>query len=405
MSEFNRDPYDPLDQVRKWAYRCSKCSLCKYIHVYQGEYEDPRFVDMCPSGKKWRFEAYYASGKQDIARGLITGQLDYSEKLLHALYTCTECGGCMSVCAPYSGKDPLKTITALRERAVRDGEAPLPEHEPLFKSLENYGNPWQAPRQKRAAWSKKLGIKDAEKDSTEVLLYTGCTYALDANLTDTLKLSAKLLQKAGVDFGILGEKELCCGSTVLRIGDRPTFEKMARQNIEVLEGLGVKTIVTGCAGCYSVLSEEYPEIQKPSYKIVHLVDMLADLVKEGALVPKGEVNMKMTYHDPCHLGRYCGVYDPPREILEAIPGLELVEMQRSRDNAWCCGAGAGVRTAFPDFAQWAAEERLYEASETGAEALVTACPFCEQNLRGASDGMEVKSIFELLAGSVGVGGE
>jgi Fe-S oxidoreductase len=173
----------------------------------------------------------------------------------------------------------------------------------------------------------------------------------------------------------------------------------------MLESLGVKTVVTGCAGCYSVLGEEYPEIQKPSYKVVHLVEMLADLVKDGALEPKSEVPMKATYHDPCHLGRYCGIYDAPRDILAALPGFELVEMQRSRDNSWCCGAGAGVRTAFPEFAEWAAKERFYEASEHGAEVLVTACPFCEQNLRGASDGMEVKNIFELLASSVGLGGE
>ncbi len=405
MSEFNRDPYDPLAQVQKWAYRCSKCSLCKYIHVYQGEYEDPRFVDMCPPGKKWRFEAYYASGKQDIARGLITGQLDYTEKLLHALYTCTQCGGCMSVCAPYSGKDPLKTITALRERAVRDGAAPLPEHEPLLKSLENYGNPWQAPKQKRAAWARKMGVKDADKQSPEVLLYAGCTYSLDANLTGTLQRAAALMQKAGVDFGILGDKELCCGSTVLRIGDRETYLRMAHENMDMLESLGVKTVVTGCAGCYSVMGEEYPEIRKPSYKVVHMVEMLADLVADGALEPEAEVAMKAAYHDPCHLGRYCGVYDPPRDILRALPGFELVEMQRSRDNSWCCGAGAGVRTAFPEFAEWAARERLYEASEHGAEALVTACPFCEQNLRGASDGMEVRNVIELLAESVGLGGE
>ena len=111
--------------------------------------------------------------------------------------------------------------------------------------------------------------------------------------------------------------------------------------------------------------------------------------------------MKVTYHDPCHLGRYCEVYDAPREVLAAIPGLELVEMQRSRDNAWCCGAGAGVRTAFPEFAAWSAGERLYEAKETGAEAVVTACPFCEQNLRNVADGFEVMSVVDLLARSLG----
>ena len=218
MSKLTRDPYNPLLQVQKMAYRCSKCSLCKYIHVYQGQYDDPRFVDICPSGKRWRFEAYYASGKQEIARGLITGEIDYTDKLLHALYTCTSCGGCMSVCETYSGKDPLKTITALKEKAVLDGKAPLPAHEPLVKSLENYGNPWQAPRAKRAGWAKKLELTDAAAQPVEVLLYAGCTYAYDTALSATLQKAAALLKQAGVDFGILGENELCCGSTLLRMG-------------------------------------------------------------------------------------------------------------------------------------------------------------------------------------------
>ena len=405
MSKLTRDPYNPLLQVQKMAYRCSKCSLCKYIHVYQGQYDDPRFVDICPSGKRWRFEAYYASGKQEIARGLITGELDYTDKLLHALYTCTSCGGCMSVCAPYSGKDPLKTITALKEKAVLDGKAPLPAHEPIVKSLENYGNPWQAPRAKRASWAKKLDLKDAAAEPVEVLLYAGCTYAYDPVLSSTLQKAAALLQRAGVDFGILGENELCCGSTLLRMGDRAGFERMAGANLESLKALGVKTIVTGCSGCYSVLKEEYPELEKLPFEVKHITELLAELIKEGKLEPKGEVAMTVTYHDPCHLGRYCEVYDAPREVLQAIPGLELVEMQRSRDNAWCCGAGAGVRTAFPEFAAWSAGERLYEAKETGAEAVVTACPFCEQNLRGAADGYEVLSVVDLLARSLGEGGE
>ncbi len=403
MSKFTRDPYNPLMQVQKWAYRCSKCSLCKYIHVYQGQYNDPRFVDLCPSGKRWRFEAYYASGKQEIARGLITGELDYTDGLIKALFTCTSCGGCMSVCSPYSGKDPLKTITALKEKAVLDRKAPLEQHQPLLKSIENYGNPWQGPRAKRGQWAKKLGLKDAAGEKVEVLLYAGCTYAYDANLTDTLKTSAELLRRAGVDFGILGDAELCCGSTALRIGDRATYERMARQNIESLSALGVSRVVTGCAGCYSVLKEEYPELGKLPFKVLHLTELFAELIGDGSLSPTGEVPMRATYHDPCHLGRYCKVYDPPREILGAIPGLELIEMQRSRDNSWCCGAGAGVRTAYPEFAAWTAGERLFEAAESGAEVIVTACPFCEMNLRESADGMEVKNVFELLARSVGVG--
>ena len=206
-----------------------------------------------------------------------------------------------------------------------------------------------------------------------------------------------------MDFGILGEAELCCGSTLLRMGDREGFKRMARANLDSLKKLGVKTVVTGCSGCYSVLKEEYPELEDLPFEVKHITEMLASLVKEGRADPQGEVAMKVTYHDPCHLGRYCEVFDAPREVLEAIPGLELAEMQRSREKGWCCGAGAGVRTAFPEFAAWSAGERLYEAKETGAEAVATACPFCEQNLRAAADGFEVLSVVDLLARSLGRG--
>jgi len=404
MSRLTRDPYDPLMQVQKWAYRCSKCSLCKYIHVYKDKYEDPRFVDICPSGKRYRFEAFYASGKQDIARGLITGEIDYSDTMLKAIFTCTSCGGCMQVCQPYSGKDPLKTITALKEKAVLDDMAPLEAHQVLLKSIENYGNPWQGPRARRGNWAKKMGFKNAKKEKAPVLLYAGCTYAYDPSLTGTLKISAKLMEKAGVDFAVLGDEELCCGSTALRIGDRAFYQRMAEQNFESLKDLGAETIVTGCAGCFSVLGEEYPELTDLPFKVKHLTEFLADLIDDGKLKPGKKLPARVTYHDPCHLGRYCGVYEPPRRILSSIPELELVEMQRSRDNSWCCGAGAGVRTAFPEFASWTAGERLFEASESGAEMLATACPFCEINLREASGGMEVKNVFELLAESVGGGG-
>jgi len=149
-----------------------------------------------------------------------------------------------------------------------------------------------------------------------------------------------------------------------------------------------------------VMKNEYPKVVRRNFEVVHVVEYLDQLVSEGKLKPEKKVEMKVTYHDPCHLGRYSELYDAPRRILEAIPGIELIEMPRNREKAWCCGAGAGVKTAFPDFAAWTGEQRVEEAKETGAQALVTACPFCEGNLtevvQATEAGMDVYDITDLL---------
>ncbi|MFH1151483.1 MAG: (Fe-S)-binding protein [Actinomycetota bacterium] len=400
MSELTRSPYDPLLQVQKDAYRCGKCMQCKWID--HNEITDTDFMALCPSGARFRYEAYYASGRQEIARGLLDGTLEPSESLMHILFTCTECGGCQAICTELGDKNPLKTIVALRERMFRDELAPVPEHETLIKSMENYENPWQQPRARRDAWMRRLHLPDPRKEKVDALYFVGCTAAYDPKLQGIARTTAEILQQAGVSFGVLGKDELCCGSTLLRIGDFDAYESVARKNLDLLNSLGVGTVVTACSGCNSVLREEYPEMGGFEPEVMHVLEMVDDLIECGKLKLKKPVKMKVTYHDPCHLGRYTGVYDAPRRILEAIPGIELVEMPRNRANAFCCGAGAGVRTAFPEFARWVASERMREAASTGATALVTACPFCEQNLGEVKrQKVGVIDILELVRQSIG----
>jgi heterodisulfide reductase subunit D len=400
VSELTKNPFDPLLQVQKDAYRCGKCMLCKYID--HEEITDTEFMTLCPSGARYKYEAYFASGRQEIARGLLEGTLEYNDTLRHVLFTCTECGGCQVICSEQGNKNPLKTIVALRERAFRDELAPLPEHEALIKSIENYDNPWQQPRARRDAWMKKLGLADARKQKVDTLYYVGCTMAYDPKLQSVAKTTAEILKAAGVNFGVLGRDELCCGSTLLRMGDYDAYEKKAKANVEALNSLGVERIITSCSGCNSVLREEYEDFGGLEPDVMHSLELVDEFIESGHIKLKKPVKVKVTYHDPCHLGRYTGVYDAPRKILEAIPGVELVEMPRNRANAFCCGAGAGVRTAFPEFASWVASERVREAKSTGASMLVTACPFCEQNL-GEATGPEMRlvDILELVRESMG----
>jgi Fe-S oxidoreductase len=215
--------------------------------------------------------------------------------------------------------------------------------------------------------------------------------------------TAKILLKAGVDLGMLGKNEICCGSPVARIGDRETFMSLAKRNIELLNESGVKEIVSFCPGCFRAMTHDYKEIPgAPALKarVYHTAEYIDKLIQDGKLTITGELKMRVTWHDPCHLGRHLGIYDAPRRILQAIPGVELVEMERIKDQSWCCGGGGGARTAFMDFAQKTATKRLQEAKKTGAQSIITSCPFCEQNLGDAvskmDDGLAVQDLTDLL---------
>ena len=395
----------PLHQHRDEAWKCVRCGLCRMVNPEK--VKSQKWSDQCPAGTRYLFEAYFGSGKQEMLRALSTTppELVMSEKLQHIIYTCTLCGSCQALCNPTKDLEPTNASVALREHAVREGWGPLPEHEPLIKSILNYDNPWLQPRAARVKWAKRgkgVKIKDAAKEEVEVLYYPGCTASYDPEIQPVAREVVRLLDAADVDFGILGKNEICCGSTILRVGDRDNFEKMRAKNTESLNATSAKTIVTACAGCFSTLRGEYTDDLEAN--VLHIVEFVDELIREGRLKPTREVPRKVTYHDPCHLGRYCGVYDAPRNILESISGLRFEEMERIREWAWCCAAGGGVRTAFPEeMAKWAAGLRLEEAADTGADTLVTACPFCEQNMgeaSKASGGLEVVDILKIVAEAV-----
>jgi Fe-S oxidoreductase len=263
---------------------------------------------------------------------------------------------------------------------------------------------WLQPRSRRNAWAKslkKMGVKDLNKEKAEVLLFVGCTYGLSAQLKSTIVNIAKLLLKYKVDFGTLSDKELCCGSPPEKIGALKEFERLGTANIKTFNKLGIKTLVTPCAGCYGTIRLEYDELKvKKNFEVLQITEYLERLMDSGKIKYKNEVPLTVTWHDPCHMGRLArpyypgkeidGVYEQPRKILKSIPGVELVEMERIKEYAWCCGGGGGVFTGFKDFAQWTAQERLTEAKDTGASQIVTTCPWCESNLSNAAKGFEEK---------------
>jgi Fe-S oxidoreductase len=402
-----------LEDYRNDMMRCVRCSTCKFIPLNSLP-KSWRFAYGCPSIKKYNFHPYSGGGKMITALSLIDDRIDYSDKLLDIAYKCTLCGLCDTSCKTGMDLELLEVFFELRQRLVKEGYGPLPGHKPILDSVKNYDNVWMQPRSRRDVWSKKIKVKDLNKEKADVLYYAGCTYSLDSKLQQVARNTVELLQEGGVDVGVLGRNEKCCASPIFMVGDHDLFEKYARENIEMFNDLGVEKVVTSCAGCYGLMKTHYPRLGiKMNFELVHSIELISEMVEQGKFELKNDVPMKVTYHDPCHLGRlseprepshgveerklgilpvksidkvmgFNGVFDPPRVVLDAIPGLHFSEMERIREYSWCCGAGGGVKSAFPDFALDTAKERVEEAISTGAEALRSCCPWCERNLEDAN---------------------
>ncbi|MHA1132586.1 MAG: (Fe-S)-binding protein, partial [Candidatus Helarchaeota archaeon] len=242
-------------------------------------------------------------------------------------------------------------------------------------------------------------------DMAETVYYMGCTEPY--RLPEYAEKMVKILDTSGIDYTVTHPDEWCCGSIALRTGHTMIAEELAQHNINAIQKAGAQNVVIHCAGCYRTFKVDYPEIlgQKLPFTVYHATEFFSDLLTQGKLKFNNLVEKKVAYHDPCHLGRAAEIYEAPRTILKAIPGLELIEFKRNRENALCCGAGGGVKSAFPELAIEIAEDRVKEAKEIGVNTIVTACPFCIRNLRDAVkslniEGFEVLDILDLIVMSL-----
>lgn len=425
-----------LEDLEEKIWRCTACGTCKVAYDFG---PPTKCGEICPAGSEFGFEGFMASkGKIAFARGILSGELEWDEGLLDAVYKCTVCAGCQNQCQLDHKPFIPEIIEAMRRRAVQEGVGPMPAQEKIVQSMKSYNNPYQGPRRVRTDWTRpfkkaKRPIKDINKEPAPILYYVGCTGAFNLPARSVPVATASIFQKLGLDFGILGENEVCCGSTAMRIGDAGEFKRVAESNLDAFRRLheerGVETIVTSCAGCYRAIKKDYSlssdyEKALEGVTVVHTVELLNNLYKEGKLPFSGELPWKVTYHDPCHTGRhlnkfivdedgsqlwegaYIGLneeeclYDAPRELLQAIPGIELKEMERIRANSYCCGGGGGVMTGYGDWAAKNASKRIEEGMGTGAEHMVSICPFCHYNLnQGAlriGSGMKLYDLVELI---------
>jgi Fe-S oxidoreductase len=329
--------------------------------------------------------------------------------------------------------EPLENIRDLRFKLVEDGQL-LPQHMVYIDHLRKEDNMMMKPKAERGKWAEGLDAKLVTSERAEVMFHAGCRFSFDEDLWPKIRAAFTLLRNAGVDIGIMGKDESCCAGRVFSMGYKGEFIKFAESNLEAWKTAGAKTVITSCGDCYHAFKRLYPTLGS-KFKVLHTVEYLDLLIKEGKIKPTSKIPLRITYHDSCHLGRLgepyvpwegkekkirnqmvifeprkpryngaWGVYDPPRNVLKSIPGLELAEMERIREYAWCCGAGGGVKEAYPEFSNWTACERIEEAKATGAEAIVSACGWCERNFLDAIDSkgdkMKVFDIAELVQQSI-----
>lgn len=375
-----------LERVGKWLYakmpqaRSAGCVLCGscYGHGPANPMEDvPGPKTKCPPYEYYRFQRFTPKSRWLMAQRVFHGLDTITPELKDVIYTCTNCLMCQEICGVRNdGYGPWDITVAMREEMTeRDG--PIPAHRALWQGLQEHDNPWARPRAERGQWAAGLELKELVAGKASTLLFAGCAADQPAGRQGTIAL-AKLMQKAGDDFAILGAAEKCCGLYAFDLGFRREYERLQRENLGVVKTAGIRTVVVACGSCHRVW-REYAKTAGGEITVVHGVEYIDNLIQTGRLAFTRAIAKKVTYHDSCHLGRGCGVYEAPRRILRAIPGIELVEMERNRRWAWCCGGGGGVPEAYPELAQWSAADRMREAGETGAELVLTSSVLCQRS--------------------------
>lgn len=394
---------EKLSDFKSTMETCNHCGQCKWL--FPPKVTDIRYVEICPINQRYSYDAYSGQGLIHIARELQEGILQYEDGLIDLIYSCTTCGACDVGCKSIRDMEVMDTILALRAKCAEDGKVP-PVHKQTAEKIAAEHNIYGEPHAERFSW---LPADFEQDEDSDVALFVGCNAAYR---NPQMALDAiKILKAGGVSFKLLSEDEFCCGMPLWRTGQIDAAAELVERNVEVFAKHGIKTIITDCAECFAAFRSGYPRFVDMGVEVLHISQVIDSFIQQGKL-NLGEIQpVTVAYHDPCMLGRMSekyvpwegtveefgilnppkvwrrgadGVYDEPRRILKAIPGVEVVEFPRAEEECYCCGGGGGVPDVAPELAAWIANERLGEAASTGASAIVSSCPFCADQFKQAA---------------------
>lgn len=408
---------------------CVKCKGCLWVdHIYM---PGLRFSTRCPSASRFLYDSYGAYGKMRIGLGYVEKRLTPSEVLRHLFYACPLCGACDVGCKRNLDLEIGLALEALRVRLVRDGVGPMPVHREIADHVRKHRNIFGHPEGKRKDWMGKT-LRSAK--GAGVLYFVGC-YSSYLH-PEIPQATVKILEASGTPFQTMAE-EGCCGNLLFSVGMTEEAKRQAEHNLGELKRSGTTTLLTSCAECYRMWKVDYPKLlgcstSELGFEVKHLSEFVCEAMEAGRLDVHLPFQKRLVYHDSCNLSRLSepwvswsgerkrwgildpplirrrgtfGIYQPPREILNRIPGLHWVEFHRKRENAFCCGAGRGTSEAFPEFSLWSAGQRIEEAFELGVEGIIATCPRCKRNFLTAAKekerAFEVLDLSEVISSAIG----
>ncbi|MBI9075399.1 MAG: (Fe-S)-binding protein [Desulfatibacillum sp.] len=382
-------------KYKDMIHRCFRCGYCKF----PTDWSD---VTNCPPYARFRLESYSAGGRLWLIRAWLNGEIEWSGHLAEIVYSCVSCKNCVEKCPHSFADDVVNMIIAAKTAMVNQGLLPKSVTE-FLTNVQLHGNPYGISAKKRGDWMEGLDLEPYQ--GQDYLFYVGCEGSFDSRAQSAARATARLLQQAGISFGVLGDKEISDGNEVEMMGEDALLEDLAQRNIQMFFDLGVQNIITLSPHSYNVFKNRYPDFGG-HFKVFHHSQILADLVKQGKLTIPETPDTRITFHDPCFLGRWNQEYNAPRKVLKAVPGATLVEMERNKKGALCCGGGSG--NFYTDFLGGSEDSpariRAREADAAKATILAVACPNCLTMLEdavkveGLEEKIKVRDISEILCG-------
>jgi heterodisulfide reductase subunit D len=381
-----------IEEYKDMIYACGRCEICRGFD----------YNDRCPEVFTQHWESSTARGRMAIARAILEGKLEYSEDLAERIFGCFMCGRCREECKKAAQIDVIEITKAMRQDFIEHGINIPEDGANMADAVTSSGNIFADTPSLHNKWAEGLKFKEG----SGTLFYPGCLAS--HRFKEKTNILVRLLQAAGYELDFLGNDQTCCGTPYWITGKMENATDYAKSYLKKLQDRGVREIITPCPSCFRAFDEEYPRLlgmDEFPIKVRHTSEILQEIVDQKKLNFK-PISKRVTYHDPCEIGRYRDIYDSPRRTLKAIPSLELIEMSRNREQAFCCGGGGGCKIMFPNHSQKVSDERIRDFVETNAELMTTICPACEMNLTHgmyeADLDVRVLDIAEILAVSAGI---